>query len=171
MDDDKSSAIDTWASWASAIMIALSIALIVWCSGCANPIGDQARAATVSAGALTAGGDVIMAARAASLDRVEAQYPADPEHDAQVEIESARWRPVLEALDAARTGLLAWIDSLDLARMAGGGDDLLAPIAVVAARAVQLVVRAFDLAASLGVEDLPAIPPVVRQLADGFAGR
>jgi hypothetical protein len=150
-------------------LLALVIAVLV--TGCTDPISDQARAATISAGALSAGGDAVMAARAAALDRVEAAHPTDPEHDEQLDLEAARWAPVLEALDTARTALLTWIDSLELARLAGGGGDLLAPIATVAARAVQLVVRAFELAGALGVEDLPAIPPIVRGLVDGFAGR
>jgi hypothetical protein len=133
-------------------------ALSLLASGCANPIGGQARAATVSAAALTAGGDAVMAARSAALDRVEAEHPTDPEHDLALDAEAARWLPVLEGLDAGRTALLVWIDALELAQAAGGDDDLLPPLLALGLRTLRLIADAFALASSLGVEGLPVLP-------------
>jgi hypothetical protein len=135
--------------------VLLVLVLIV---GCDDPVRDNARAATITAGALTAGGDIVMAARAASLDRVEAQYPSDPEHDEQLELEAARWQPVLLGLDGARSALLVWIDSLELAQVAGGGGALLGPVITLGARTLRLIGDAFALASSLGVTGLPTLP-------------
>jgi hypothetical protein len=137
-------------------MLVLVVALFVY--GCADPIRDQAEGATVAAATITAGGDVVMAARDAALDRVEAQYPTDPEHDAQLELEAARWRPVLVALDAGREALLTWISALELAHAAGGGEGLLGPVISLGLRTLRLVSSAFELAAELGVEGLPSLP-------------
>jgi hypothetical protein len=149
--------------------IALLASTLSGCGG--NALRDQARAATITAGVLHAGGDLTMASRASSLDRVEVEHPTDPEHDAAVLAEHTRWQPVVVALDGARAALLTWIDSLELARIAGGGEDLLPSIATLAARAVQLAARALELASALGVEGLPAIPPIVTSIATAYAGR
>jgi hypothetical protein len=140
------------------LAVAAGITLATTCAGCDNPVRDQARAATIAAGALTAGGDVVMAARASALDRVEAEYPADPEHDEHLDVEAARGAPVLVGLDAGRSALLVWIDSLELAQAAGGGADLLAPVITLGMRTLRLVADAFALATSLGVEGLPTLP-------------
>jgi hypothetical protein len=146
----------------------LVLVLLVGCGG--GELAAQARAATVTAGVLTAGGAAADAAHAQALDDVERRYPADPEHDAQLELEAARWAPLGASLDAARTALLTWIDGIELARLAGEGSDLLGALATVAARAVQLVARALSAASSLGAEGVPTIPPAVMTLARGLAG-
>lgn len=138
--------------------------------GCGDPLADQARAATVTAGVLSAGGEAADLARDAALDRVEAAHPNDPEHDVELEREAAKWRPVGIALDEARTALRAWVDALELARIAGGGEDLLGSVARVATRAVQLVLGALDLARELDV-DVPEVPPIVRAVLAGVGGR
>ena len=135
-----------------------ALTLASMCGGCANPVRDNAAGATVAAGALTVGGDVVMAARAAALDRVEAAYPTDPEHDAQLELEAARWQPVLLGLDAGRSALLVWVDAIDLAHIAGGDGGLIAPLISLGARTLRLVADAFALATELGVEGLPTLP-------------
>jgi hypothetical protein len=144
----------TGAMLLAAAIAAASTGLV----GCANPVRDQAQAATVSAASLTAGGDVIMAARSAALDRVEAQYPTDPEHDAQLDLEAERWRPLLAALDGAREAILTWISALELAHAADAGAELMAHVLTLGLRAVRLVAAAFEIATSLGVEDLPTLP-------------
>jgi hypothetical protein len=143
-----------YGSGAMLLAAAISSGLV----GCANPVRDQAQAATVSAASLTAGGDVIMAARSAALDRVEAQYPTDPEHDAQLDLEAERWRPLLAALDGAREAILTWISALELAHAADAGAELMAHVLTLGLRAVRLVAAAFEIATSLGVEDLPTLP-------------
>jgi hypothetical protein len=132
------------------LLLALALALV----GCGDPVADQARAAIVTAGTLSAGGDMVMAARADALDRVEAEYPQDPEHDAQLRIEHARWQPVLVGLDAGAAALDTWIDAIDLARAAGGGEDVMQRLVALAGRAARLVSEALSLAAALGVDGL-----------------
>jgi hypothetical protein len=142
--------------------------------GCsADPIADQARAATVTAGVLSAGGEAVTAARGAALDRVEAAHPTDPDHDAALEAEAAKWRPVGIALDEARTALATWIDALSVAHLAGDGasGELLRPVVALAARAVQLLAHAFELATALGVEHVPHLPALLTTLAAIPGGR
>lgn len=140
--------------------------------GCgASAYSTHYRAATVVAGVHAAAGTVIDDARKSALDRVEREHPSDPEHDAELDREADRWRPLGVALDLARDAIGAWIDAVDLARAAGGDEgDLLAPLLALAARAVLLYERIAELAGALGVEDLPPLPPFVRALATSTIG-
>lgn len=134
-----------------------------------SAIAVHARAATATAGTLAAAGDVVDEARRQALDRVEQEYPNDPEHDEQLLAEDARWRPVGAALDLARNAQLAWVSSIHAAYLAGADVDLLGSLAPVASRAIMLYMGVIRLAASLGAE-LPEPPGVVLQLATGFGG-
>lgn len=156
----------------SVVSQVVVVLVVLLSGGCgASPLMDQARAATVVTGLLTAGESVVRTARGQSLDRIEAQYPRDPEHDTQLELEAARWVPVGAALDTARSTLLMWIDAIDLARTAGGGTDVLGPVFSLAANAIQLVAHAFDLASSLGVQGVPTIPAPILSLAHSTGGQ
>lgn len=131
-------------------------------SGCGeSQLSAQARAATITAGVLSAGGSMLDQARKDALDRVEAQYPNDPEHDTQLDLEAARWRPAGVAMDSARAALLTWIDSIELARVAGGDEDLIAPLIALGLRVIELYGQAVQVAAELG-EELPTIPASAR---------
>lgn len=149
------------------MLFALAVAFMC---GCADPIAAQARAATITAGVLTSGGSVVSEARDEALDRVEAAHPTDPEHDAEIELEAARWRPIGVALDSARAALGLWIDTIDLARIAGGGGDLLAPLVALAARVIEAYGRAVELAQALGIGGLPVLPTWVLTLATSLGG-
>ncbi len=148
------------------------VAIAHTCIGCgASAYTMHYRAATITIGVHAAAGTVIDDARASALDRVEREHPTDPEHDAELEREAARWRPLGAALDAGREAIGAWIDAIDLARAAGGGEaDLLAPLLALAARAVLLYERIAELARALGVDDLPELPLLVRSLATSIGG-
>lgn len=154
------------------IGLAALVALAHMCTGCgASAFSAHYRSATIVAGVHAAAGTVIDDARSSALDRVEREHPTDPEHDAALEAEADRWRPVGAALDVARDAIGAWIDAVDLARAAGGDEgDLLAPLLALAARAVLLYERIAELAGSLGVDDLPPLPPFVRALAASTIG-
>lgn len=149
---------------AAALFVVLVIA-----SGCDDPIKNQARAATITAGVLTAGGEIVTSARDEAFDAVEERYPTDPEHDAQLDIEAARWRPVGEALDTARTALGLWIDGIDLARIAGASEDLFDPLRVLAGRVIEAYGRAAEFAEALG-QQLPTLPGWVLTLATSLIG-
>lgn len=156
------------------LILAQILALVI--GACAIGCGPgayvmQYRGATVLSGVHAAAGTVIDDARESALDRVEREHPTDPEHDAELDREAARWRPVSAALDAAREAIGAWIDAIDLARAAGGDPgDLLAPLLALAARAVLLYEQISRLAGALGIDDLPPLPPFLRALATSTVG-
>lgn len=141
-------------------------------TGCgASAFQTHARGAAIAATALSATGDVVDSARGVALDRVEEAHPArGPERDAALDAEAARWRPAGEALDAARTAVLTWIDAIELARIAGSEDGLLPQLVQLGARVVQLYDRVIAVIASLGVEGVPALPDAVRTFAEGLTG-
>lgn len=146
------------------VLALLCAALLSGCGG--GAIRMHAHAAAVTAGAVTVAGATVDDARAAALDRVEAEHPTDPEHDEQLELEAARWRPVGIALDGTRTTLLLWLDSLDLATRAEASDGVLDALLPLAARVVRLYDDAARLAADLGVT-LPRLPTAVLALIGG----
>jgi hypothetical protein len=144
----------------------LILLLLLSSGGCgADPLMNQARTAAVVLGFLTTGESVVRSARGAALDRVEAQYPHDPEHDEQLDLEAARWVPAGAALDSARSALLMWIDAIDLARIAGGGGDAITPVLSLMSNTIQLLAHALDVASSLGVQGVPIIPAPILSLA------
>lgn len=145
------------------VLTLLCAALVSGCGG--GAIRVHAHAAAVTAGAVTVAGATVDDARAAALDRVEAEHPTDPEHDEELDREAARWRPVGIALDGTRTALHLWLDSLDLATRAGD-DDALPMLVPIAARVVRLYDDAARLATELGVT-LPRLPTAVLALIGG----
>jgi hypothetical protein len=146
------------------------LALALLASGCgASAVGLHARAAQATAAVVASTGIVADAARDASLDRVQAEHAASPAevHDAAVIAEAARWEPLGAALDATRSALLVWIESVQLAHVAGTDDVSLAALLPIAARVVLAYEAIAGMLASLGVEGAPPLPAEVRALAQG----
>lgn len=141
-------------------------------AGCAgSPYAQHARAATITSASLAAVGGVADVARDAALDRVEAEHPMHGEtRSAALDAEAARWQPVGAALDTARSAVLAWVESIDLARIAGDDGDLLPQLGVLAGRAALLYGEIARLLAALGVEDVPVLPGLVEGLAGSLGG-
>jgi len=136
----------------------LYVCVVGSAAGCgASAISTHARAALSTAHVHRAAVTVVEAARGAALDRVEAAHPTDPEHDAAVLVEAARWRPALEALDAVAVAIGAWVDAIDLARIAEVGDVGLVELLPLGARVLALLARVAALARSLGA-DVPEVP-------------
>lgn len=149
-------------AFGGAAALAFAVLASALASGCgAGAIGTHARAALVTTRVVATAGQTIDGARAAALDRVEAEHPTDPEHDRAVREEAARWRPVGRALDATRAALDAWVESIDLARLAGDDSLGLAELAPLAGRTLALVSRAVALARELGA-DASGLPEWLR---------
>jgi len=145
----------------------LSVIVVGSAAGCgASAISVHARAALATAHVHRAAVTIVETARAESLDRVEAAHPVDPDHDEAVLAESARWRPALEALDAVAVAIRAWVDALDLARIAEVGDVGLAELLPLGARVLALLARVAALARSLGAE-VPEVPAWLTGLLGG----
>ena len=152
------------------LFLLLSVCVVGSAAGCgASAIRDHARAALATAHVHRAAVTVVEAARTEALDRVEAAHPVDPEHDAAVLVEAARWRPALEALDAAAVAIRAWVDALDLARLAEVGDVGLVELLPLGARVLALLARVASLARSLGA-DVPEVPVWLEALLVGAGG-
>lgn len=140
--------------------IALGAAgLAAMCSGCgAGAVRTHATAALYTTHAVRVGGEAVDAARASALDDLH-------EPDA-IREEAARWEPIGAALDAVRETLAAWVDGIDLARIADDEGIGLAALLPLAARVLALYARAAALASSLDAE-LPALPPWLLAVAGG----
>lgn len=150
------------------VLLALCLAL----AGCtASTLQAHARAATVTAATLHAGVDAVTDARRSALSRVEHATQGQPVADrlTALRAERERWAPVGAALDAARSALLTWIDSVELAHAAGGDGELLGPVLRLAARVVRLYDDAARLGRQLGAH-VPRLPQAVTELVDGIGG-
>lgn len=151
---------------------ALHLAIALLCgatfvghAGCgASVVSTHARAATVSAVAAQGAARVV---RDAALADAQTSCPA-----AGAECMAAlraRWAPADAAVASTRATLLAWVEALEIARVAGDGDDLWVPLATAAARLVSEWERMRAALAPLGV-DLPALPTLVVQAAAMIGG-
>jgi hypothetical protein len=139
-------------------------------SGCgASALQTHARAALVTTSAVETAGEVVDAARDDALDRVEAEHPVDPEHDRAVRAEASRWRPVGQALDATREALGSWVESIELARIAGDGSLDLVDLLPMGARVLRLYDRVAALARELGAR-VPALPDGLSALLAAAGG-
>lgn len=154
-----------------AIVLAIAVGTAaLTCSGCGpGAIGAHARAALVVTHATGAAGEAVDAARGVALDRVEAAHPErGPLRSLALDEEASRWRPAGQALDATRSALLAWVSAIALADAAGDdGSEVLAGLLPLAARVVALYAQLAALAAELGAEGVPTLPPAVRGLLGG----
>jgi hypothetical protein len=130
-------------------------------TGCgSSAVHDHARAALVVARTVETAGGVVDAARSEALDRVEREHPTDPEHDAALEAEAARWRPVGASFDLLRTSILGWVDAIELAHLADSDDVSLETLVPIARRVIELYARAAAMLRELGV-DAPPLPPLL----------
>lgn len=152
------------------LMLIGAMAVLSGCSG--QSYRAHAQAITVTSGGLAVAGTVADTARDAALDAVEAEHPAHgPERTAALEAEALRWRPLGVALDAGRSALLVWAESLRMAHLAGTTDaDLLVTLAPVAARVLLLYDQIAALLTALDVDGVPALPAAVRGLVTTIGG-
>jgi hypothetical protein len=136
-------------------------------SGCgASAVQTHARAATIAAVATQGAARAV--ADGAARDAVDScPDTADDDADrACVAAARVRWAPADAAIGTTRAALLAWVEALDVARLAGDGADLWAPLGLAAARLLAEYARLSAVLAPLGVE-MPALPPLVLSLVGG----
>jgi hypothetical protein len=149
---------------------ALALALALLASGCgASVVGVQARAATIAAVATQGAARVVEDAA-----RVEAQTacplaPRSPEMAACLAPLRERWAPADAGIASTRAALTAWVETLELARLADDGADLWQPLALAAARLVVEYGRLADSLRGLGL-DVPGLPVLVTQAAGLLGG-
>lgn len=150
--------------------VILTVAALL--AGCgSSAIGLHARAALITTSVHSAAGREVDSARGDALERIEEETRGQPV-GARLEAlraERQRWAPIGAGLDGARDAIIAWVQALELARVAGAGDDLLAPLGALAARVALLYDDVQRLAAGVGLE-LPALPDAIRGLASGIGG-
>lgn len=151
----------------AAIAVCLAVALAAQCVGCgASAVRTHAQAATIAAVATQGAARMVASASVA-------ECPDTPDDDADRACVSAalvRWAPADAAVGSTRAALLAWVEALDVARLAGEDADLWAPLAVAAARLLAEYERLRVTLGELDV-DLPALPPLVLSLSQSIGGQ
>ena len=151
-----------------ALLAALVVGCAAWLTGCgASAVTTSARAATVAAVATQGAARVVEQSSRAAFE-TECPAPADPVAcGAEVK---QRWHPADAAVRSTKAALVAWIEALNVARIAGDGAELWQPLALAAARMVSEYAALREVLAALGVE-LPALPEMVVTLAESVGGR
>lgn len=151
-------------------MMLLALALV----GCgASGLRTQAHAALVAGTVTSAAWAQVDHARTVRLDSVESSVSQSPDRDLIIAREAARWTPIGAGFDAIRDALLAWVQAIELARVAGE-DSLTLEDWIRFVPLVGRVVLLYDDVARLAREleiELPALPPAVRALASAPEGR
>jgi hypothetical protein len=145
------------------------VLLMLLVGGCSSPIAGMATAGSVVTQAHLSAGGQLDAARDKALDEVEAQLPAGPERNAELDRVAAEWQPVGEALDDLKGAIEVYAQSVTLAHAAGTGEEILPQLVALLARVVLLYDTVVDLARALG-EELPHLPEMVRALARSVGG-
>ena len=154
----NSGALRPAAGYALIVAAIVATTALLTCAGCgAGAISTHARAVLTVSQVHRVAGESIDTARAAALDRVEAEHPDHgAARDAALDAEADHWRPAGQVLDAVAETLRAWVAALDLAA-AAGGDSWLGEALALGMRVIALWSQAVSIAGSLDVE-LPALP-------------
>lgn len=129
----------------------------------------HAQAATVAAVA-TQGAARVMADAALTTARTEC--PDTPDDDADracIARVRERWAPADPMVGSLRITLLAWVEALEIAHMAGSQNDLWVPLATAAARFVVEYQHMAEWVRELGV-DMPALPRLIVNVAGLLGG-
>ncbi len=141
--------LETWRVARLVLVVAFAAGTLAWCAGCGGALLAQARAATIATVALEGGRRMIV--------EVAEQRSAECEDEACVIAVREDMRPVEAAYEASRLTLSSWVAALDVAHLAGVGEELLPALITAALRFVEGW-RDFSAAlAAVGVE-LPALP-------------
>lgn len=149
-----------------------ALALVVLLSGCGSVIQTHARAAAIASVTTATAAELV-----SDSARLDAQMTCP--HD-RYPVGSAalrecldplreRWAPADAAVVSTRAALGIWVESLELARIAGDGADLWRPLATAAARAIRAYQALVAVLQALGV-DVPLLPAVVVSAADALGG-
>lgn len=147
----------TWAAVRSGLIPLFVLALCL--AGCGvGAIQVQARAATVASVALEGVHRVAMSETERRLDAC-----ADVACTQDVETSMA---PIGLAYEAARVALVAWVEALQLAQVAGEDGDVLSALLTAGARWLSLWDPLAAALAGVGLE-VPRLPPLVTGLLGG----
>lgn len=141
------------AKW--AILAGISAGILVHCAGCGGSLLAQARAATIATVALEGGRRLIVEAHE--------QRSAECEDEACVLSVREEMRPVEAAYEGLRLSLSAWVAGLDVAHLAGVGEEVLPSLLTAGLRFVVDWGAFADALRALGVE-VPSLP--AEMLAD-----
>lgn len=147
----------TWAAVRSGILPLFVLALCL--AGCgAGAIQAQARAATVASVALEG-------VHRVAMSETDHRLQACADAACTTEVESAM-APIVLAYEAARVALVAWVEALQLAQVAGEDGDVLAALLTAGARWLSLWDPLAAALAGIGL-DVPRLPPLVTGLLGG----
>lgn len=144
----------------AAGLVALLLLALAWsCSGCgASAIAVQARAATVATVALEG-------VHRVAMDETERRLDACADVACTQDVEQTM-APVALAYEAARVTLVAWVEALQVAQVAGDDGDVIAALLTAGARWLALWDPLAAALSGVGVE-VPRLPPLVTGLLGG----
>lgn len=141
--------LETWRVARLVLVVAFAAGTLAYCAGCGGSLLAQARAATIATVALEGGRRLIV--------EVAEQRSAACTDEPCVLAVREDMRPAEAAYEGLRLTLSAWVSGLDVAHLAGVGDELLPALITAALRFVEGW-RDFSAAlTAVGVE-LPALP-------------
>lgn len=131
------------------LLLAFAAGTLAYCAGCGGSLLAQARAATIATVALEGGRRIIV--------EVHEQRSADCDDAACVLRVREEMRPVEAAYEGLRLTVSSWVSALDVAHLAGVGEELLPALITAALRFVEGWADFSAALAAVGVE-LPALP-------------
>ena len=138
-----------WRVARAVLVLAFAAGVAVHCAGCGGSLLAQARAATSATVALEGGRRMIV--------EVAEQRSAECEDEACVLRVREEMRPVEAAYEGLRLSLSAWVAGLDVAHLAGVGDELLPSLMTAGLRFVVDWGTFADALRALGLE-VPSLP-------------
>lgn len=142
-------ALRAWAIARTFLVLAFAAGVVLHCSGCGGSLLAQARAATIATVALEGGRRMIV--------EVHEQRSAACDDEACVLAVREDMRPSEAAYEGLRLTVSSWVSALDVAHLAGVGEELLPALITAALRFVEGW-RDFSAAlAAVGVE-VPSLP-------------
>ena len=141
--------LETWRVARLVLVVAFAAGTLAYCAGCGGSLLAQARAATIATVALEGGRRMIV--------EVAEQRSAECEDEACVLRVREEMRPVEAAYEGLRLSLSAWVSGLDVAHLAGVGDELLPSLMTAGLRFVVDWGTFADALRALGLE-VPSLP-------------
>lgn len=142
-------ALRAWAIARTVLVVAFAAGTLAYCAGCGGSLLAQARAATVATVALEGGRRLLV--------EVHEQRSAECEDEACVLRVREEMRPVEAAYEGLRLSLSAWVAGLDVAHLAGVGEEVLPSLLTAGLRFVVDWGAFADALRALGVE-VPSLP-------------
>lgn len=141
--------LETWRVARLVLVVAFAAGTLAYCAGCGGGLLAQARAATIATVALEGGRRMI-------VEVAERRSAACTDEPCVLAVRE-EMRPAEAGYEALRLSVSSWVSALDVAHLAGVGEELLPALITAALRFVEGWADFSAALAAVGVE-LPALP-------------